>query len=119
MPPLKNMSRKAAVATALLVWFVPSLFLLFQLAKNGVTAVQTITALPVMYGYTLTVWFRILLQDRHHWFFWTFSVIVSLGLPATLVVLMLRTSRWRPVVLIVGLILSCALTAAAYCLLIA
>ncbi len=71
----------------------------------------------MMYGFTLAMWFRALLQQ--HWFYWAFTVIVSLGLPVMLVVLMLRTSRWRPVVLIGGLILSCALTAAAYCLLIA
>jgi|ERR1035437_2826902 hypothetical protein len=115
MPPLKNMSRKAVVAISLLAWFVPSLFLLFQMAKNGVAALKNVEFLPMMYGFTLTMWFRALLQQ--HWFYWTLAVIISLGLPATLVILMLRTSRWRPVVLIVGLILSCALTAAAYCLL--
>ena len=117
MPPLKNMSRKAVVAISLLAWFVPSLFLLFQLAKNGTTGIQRMFYLPMMYGFTLAMWFRALLQQ--HWFYWAFTVIVSLGLPVMLVVLMLRTSRWRPVVLIGGLILSCALTAAAYCLLIA
>jgi hypothetical protein len=117
MPPLKNMSRKAVVAIALLTWFVPSLFLLFQLAKNGTTGSQRVLVLPVIYGLTLAMWFRFLLQQ--HWFYWTFAVIISLGPPVMLVVLMLRTSRHRPVVLIVGLILSCALTAAAYCLLLA
>jgi hypothetical protein len=116
MTPLKNMSRKTVVAISLLTWFVPSLFLLFQLAKNGTTGVQKVIVLPMMYGFTLTMWFRALLQDKH-WFFWTLSVIISLGLPTALVVLALRTSRWRPVVLVAGLIISCALTAAAYCLL--
>jgi len=117
MPPLKNMSRKAVVAISLLAWFLPSLFLLFQLAKNGTTGTQRMLALPIMYGLTLEMWFRALLQ--HHWFSWTFIVIISLGLPVMLVVLMLRASRWRTLVLVVGLILSCALTAAAYCLLLA
>ena len=117
MPPLKNMSGKAVIAISLLAWFVPSLFLLFQLARNGTTGIQRVLFLPLMYGFTLATWFRALLQQ--HWFHWTFAVIVSLGLPAMLVFLMLRTSRWRPAVLIGGVILSCALTAAAYCLLIA
>jgi len=117
MQPLKNMSRKAVITISLLTWFVPSLFLLFQLAKNGTTGIQRILFLPIMYGFTLAMWFRTLLQ--HHWFYWTFAVLISLGLPVMLEVLMLRTSLWRPVILIVGLILSCALTAAAYCLLIA
>lgn len=116
MPPLKNMSRKAVVAISLLAWFVPSLFLLFQMGKNGGTFLKNVEFLPMMYGFTLAMWFRALLQQQH-WFYWAFAVIISLGLPATLVILVLRTSRWRPVVLIVGLIVSCALTIAAYCLL--
>jgi hypothetical protein len=102
---------------SLFTWFAPSLFLLFQLAKNGTAGVQRVLILPVMYGFTLAMWFRALLQQ--HWFYWAFAVIISLGLPVMLVILVLRTSRWRPVVLIGGLILSCALTAAAYCLLLA
>lgn len=111
------MSRKMVVAISLLAWFVPSLFLLFQLAKNGTTVVQRVVVLPVMYGFTLAMWFRTMLQ--HHWFYWTFAVIISVGMPVMLVFFVLHTSRRRPVVLIGGLILSCALTAAAYCLLIA
>ena len=117
LPPLKNLSRKTVVAVSLVAWFVPSLFLLFQMAKNGGTALKNLEFLPMMYGFTLAMWFRVLLQQ--HWFQWTFVVIVSVGLPVLLVVLMLRTSRWRPLVLVVGLILSCALTAATYCMLLA
>ena len=116
MPPLKNLSRKSVIAISLLIWFGPSLFLLLQLAKNGTNVIQRVLILPVMYGFTLTLWLRALLQDRH-WFFWIFSVIMSLGLPAMLVFLMLRCSRGRLPILLVGLILSCALTTAAYWLL--
>ena len=116
MPPLKNLSRKAIVATALMVWFGPSLFLLMQLSKNGTPALQRVLVLPLMYGFTMTMWLRALLQDRH-WFFWVVSVVFALGLPAMLVGLMLRSSRWRPAILTAGLIFSVALTVAAYWLL--
>jgi hypothetical protein len=117
MKPLKQMSRKTVIAISLLVWFVPSLFLLVQLAKNGTTGMQRVLALPIMYGFTLAFLFRVLLQQR--WFYWVFAVILSLAMPVMLVVFMLRAPRWRPAVLVVGLMLSCALTAAAYCLLLA
>lgn len=115
MPPLKNLSRKAVVTISLLVWFAPSGMLLFQMSKNGGTALKNAEYLPLMYGITLAQWLRLLFQQQ--WFFLLLSVIISIGLPVALVVLMLRTSRWRPVVLAAGLIISCALTVAAYCLL--
>jgi hypothetical protein len=115
--PLRNASRKAIVAVSLPVWFVPSCFLLHPLAKNGTTAMQRLWILPTIYGFTATMWLRALLERR--WFHWTLAVILSLALPVGLVILMVRTPRWRPVILVVGFIISCALTAAAYCLLLA
>jgi hypothetical protein len=119
MKPLKNMSRKTIAAISLLVWFAPSFFLLSQLAKNGGTPLKNVEILPMMYGFTLLQWLRWLFQVlfEQRWFHWTLAVIISVGLPVALVVLMLRTSRRRPVVLVAGLTVSCALTAAAYCLL--
>src|SRR5450759_3637156 len=114
MPRLKNMSRGAVVAISLPLWFAPSCLLLFQMAKNGGTALKNVEFLPMMYGFTLAQWLRFLFQQ--HWFLLTLAVIISVGLPIALVALTLRTSRWRPVVLVAGLIISCALTAAAYCL---
>ena len=119
MPALKSMSQKALIAVSLLVWFVPSCFLLFQLAKNGTTVTQSVLCLPTMYGFTVAVWLRwvckVLFEQQ--WFRWAFAAIISISLPTALVLLVLRAPRWRPMLLVIGLLGSCALTAAAYCLL--
>ena len=117
MRPLKDMPRARVALISLLVWFVPSCFLLLQLARNGASVIQRMLFLPLMYGFAASMWLRVMLQ--HRWFMWTLAAIISIGLPLTLVGLMFRIPRWRLWILIAGLTVSCALTAAAYCLLLA
>lgn len=119
MKPLQTMSRSTIAAIAVAVWFAPSCLLLSQLAKNGGTPLKNLEFLPTLYGFTLLQWLRWLFQVlfEQRWLHWTLAVIISVGLPVALVVLMLRAPRRRPVILAVGFLLSCALTAAAYCLL--
>lgn len=115
MHSLKDMSRARIAIISVLVWFAPSCFLLFQLIGDRADAIKGILYLPLMYGFTASMWLRVLLQQR--WFAWIFAALISIGFPLALVVLMFRSAHWRAWILIAGLIISCLFTAAAYCLL--
>jgi len=115
MPSLKDMSRQQIVYISLLGWFLPSCFLLVQLHTNGLPPGKSIMLLPLMYGAVPGSFLgNIFHQD---WIKGATSVLFAIALPAGFVFLMLRVPKWRGVILVTGLILFCALTAAAYSML--
>jgi hypothetical protein len=63
-----------------------------------------------MYGLTVTTWFRGIMS-QHGWFDYTLAAIISVAMPVGLVVLTLRVSGWRAIILAIGLIVSFALAA--------
>ena len=115
MPSLKNMSRLQIVYISLLAWFLPSCFLLVQLHAKGMRPGQSLMMLPLLYGALPGAWLGNLFDQE--WIKGATSVIFAIALPAGFVLLMLRMPKWRGVILAVGLILFCALTAAAYSML--
>ena len=116
MTLFKTMSRKATVTISLLVWFMPSCFLLPQIGRNGILGAERGFFLPVINGFPLA-W--LLAASLHaNWLMWPLMVSISIALPAALVILMLRTAHRRPAVLAIGFIVSCVLSTVAYWLMI-
>ncbi len=115
MTSLKNMSRLQIVYISLLAWFLPSCFLLVKLHANGMSPVQSLMMLPLLYGATPGALLGAIFHQD--WIKDGTCVLFAILLPAAFVILMLRFPNKRGVTLTAGLILFCALTAAAYLML--
>ena len=109
---MRSSSRRVTLTTALVVWFAPPLLLLHQLVSNGVHLQQALGLLPLMNGWALVRFFAIKSP-------WSPEVLLLSAIIPGVLVVGLVLSSYRKTLLITGTAVSCALTACAYCLLIA
>ena len=76
------------------------------------TLLQKFIFFPMMNGFPLA--WSIAASLHTHWLIYPFIVLISIALPAALVIVMLHASPWRPAILTVGFMVSCVLSTMAY-----